>query len=116
MAVVVAGSAIRVSADGDKDGDHPRHFEFKPNSLVLSRSVYLGTASTVTPGQTLPPGCLNTTITLQLLAGGTATVKVKCAAAVDNGEYPNLLDSHNVWNNDTADGSFGVTAPIFLDN
>jgi hypothetical protein len=116
MVVVVAASALRVCADGDKDRDHSRHFAFKPNTLVLSRSVYTGTASAVAPGQTLPPACLNTTITLQLLAGGTAAVKVKCSAAVENGEYPNLLDSHNVWNNDTADGSFGVTSPIFLDN
>jgi hypothetical protein len=103
-------------ADDDKDRDHSHHFEFKPDTLVLSRSVYEGTVSTVTPGQTLPPGCVTTTITLPLIAGGTVSIKVKCAAAIDNGEYPNLSDTHNVWNNNTADGSFGVTAPIFLDN
>jgi hypothetical protein len=102
-------------ADDDRDR-HSQQFEFEPNTLVLSRSVYTGTASTVTLGQVLPPGCVTTTVTLPLLAGGTANVKVKCAAASDNGEYPNLSDSHNVWNNDTADGSFGVTSPIFLDN
>ena len=92
------------------------NFEFDPNSLVLSRSVYEGTASTVTIGQTLPPGCVAGNVTLPLIGGGTTTVNVKCAAAVENGEYPNLSDSHNVWNNDNADGSFGVTSPIFLDN
>ena len=51
-----------------------------------------------------------------LIAGGTANVAVKCANAVDNGEYPNLLDNHNVFNNDGPDGSFGVASPIFLDN
>ena len=83
---------------------------------MLSRSVYQGTASTVTIGQTLPPGCVASTVAVPLIAGGTTNVRVKCATASDNGEYPNLVDTHNVWNNDTADGSFGVTSPIFLDN
>jgi hypothetical protein len=83
---------------------------------VLSRSVYEGTAGTVAIGQTLPPGCVAGTVTLPLIVGGTTSVKVKCATAVDNGEYPNLIDSHNVWNNNGADGSFGVTSPVFLDN
>ena len=78
--------------------------------------MYLGTASTVTVGQTLPPGCVAGTVNVALLGGGNAAVKVKCATAVDNGEYPNLNDAHNVGNNDTADGSFGVTSSIFLDN
>jgi hypothetical protein len=115
MGLVVAISAIGLVADDDRDG-HSNHFEFKPECLVLSRSVYSGSASTVTPGQTLPPGCVAATITLPLLAGGTTSVKVKCATATDNGEYPNLFDTHNVWNNDASDGSFGVTSPVFLDN
>ena len=48
--------------------------------------------------------------------GGTTNVTVPCGIATDNGEAPNLSDSHNVWNNSTSDGSFGVTSPIFLDN
>ena len=115
IGVVVALASVGLFADDDRDR-HSHHFEFEPNTLVLSRSVYTGTASTVTPGQVLPPGCVTTTVTLPLLAGGTTTVKVKCASASDNGEYPNLSDSHNVWNNNTADGSFGVTSPMFLDN
>jgi hypothetical protein len=97
-------------------GEHKEQTAFEPESLVVSRSVYSGNAGTVTAGQTLPPGCVAKTVTLNLLAGGTTTVKVKCAVATDNGEYPNLIDSHNVWNNDVADGSFGVTSPIYLDN
>jgi hypothetical protein len=50
------------------------------------------------------------TVTLPLLAGGTTTVKVKCATAVADGTYP------TVFNNDGPDGSFGITSPIFLDN
>ena len=41
---------------------------------------------------------------------------VACGVASDNGEFPNLYDSHNVWNNSGSDGSFGVSSPIFLDN
>jgi hypothetical protein len=111
--VATAIAATGLMAQERKDSDK---IQFNPNSLVLSRSVYEGTASTVTIGQTLPPGCKAATVTLPLIGGGTTTVKVKCATAVDNGEYPNLSDSHNVFNNDTSDGSFGVTSPIFLDN
>jgi hypothetical protein len=100
-----------MAADGDdRDQDPSRRFEFKPGTLVLSRSVYAGNAGTVTVGQTLPPGCVAGTVTLPVLGGGTTTVKVKCAKATADGTYPNVL------NNNLADGSFGVTSPIFLDN
>ncbi len=91
-------------------------FEFVAGTLVLSRSIYVGNANTVTVGQTLPPGCVPETITLPLLAGGTTTVTVPadnssgCTAAIADGTYP------DVFNNATTDGSFGVTSPIFLDN
>ena len=92
-----------VAADDDS-------FRFIPNTLVLSRSVYAGNAATVTVGQTLPPGCVAGTVPVQLLAGGTANVKVTCGTAVADGTYP------TVFNNDAPDGSFGITSPIFLDN
>ena len=95
---------------GDKDDHHSDRIEFKPDTLVLSRSVYAGDASTVTVGQTLPPNCVASTVTVPLIAGGTTTVKVKCATAVADGTYPTLFA------NDGPDGSFGVTSPIFLDN
>jgi hypothetical protein len=94
------------AADGD---DHDR-FRFQPGTLVLSRSVYAGTAATVTVGQTLPPGCVAGTVTLPVLGGGTTTAKVACAVATADGTYP------TVFNNAKADGSFGITSPIFLDN
>jgi hypothetical protein len=74
---------------------------FQPQNLVVSRSVYSGTAAMVKVGQQLPPVC-----------GAMATCP---GTAIDDGEYPNLLDASNVWNNDTVDGSFGVTSPIYLD-
>jgi hypothetical protein len=91
-------------------------FHFVPDTLVLSRSVYAGNASTVTVGQTLPPNCVPGNVSIPLIAGGTVSVNVPansssgCNAAVADGTYP------TVFNNDTADGSFGVTSPIFLDN
>lgn len=68
----------------------------------MSRSVYAGDASTLAVGQALPPVCPSTA------ACGTAK-------ATDSGLYPSTGSTNNVWNNDKADGSFGITSPIFLD-
>jgi hypothetical protein len=106
---LAAASMAAQSNDGDNRGPSG-HFEFKKGTLVLSRSVYAGSPSLVTVGQTLPPGCVARTVTLPLLAGGTTSVKVKCGTAVADGTYP------TVFNNDGPDGSFGITSPIFLDN
>jgi hypothetical protein len=117
--MLVAGTFVtRVAADDD---DHSSHFKFESDSLVLSRSVYLGTASTVTIGETLPRGCAggpngSTVVAVPTTTTGTTNVTVTCGIASDNGEFPNLLDSHNVWNNSNSDGSFGVSSPIFLDD
>jgi hypothetical protein len=108
VSIVLAGG---IQAGNDQDDDHESdHLEFKPGTLVLSRSVYIGTATTVTVGQTLPPGCVAGTVTLPVLGGGTTTVKVACNTATADGTFP------TVFNNNKADGSFGVTSPIFLDN
>ncbi len=58
-----------------------------PGNLVVSRTVYAGTAGTVTTGQTLPGG----------------------GKAVADGTFP------NVFKNESVDAAFGVTAPIYLD-
>jgi hypothetical protein len=58
-----------------------------PGNLIVSRTVYAGTAGTVTVGQTLPGG----------------------GKAIADGSFP------NVFKNETPDPAFGVTAPIFLD-
>ena len=75
---------------------------FTPGNLVVTRTVYSGTASTIIVGQPLPPVCPSTAVC------GTAV-------ATDNGAYPSTANSNNVWNNNKADGSFGITSPIFLD-
>jgi hypothetical protein len=118
-AMALAGGIFisKVSAN-----DRSAHFQFLPDSLVLSRSVYVGTAATVTIGETLPLGCVggpNGTSNVSVpttTPGTTVEVAVPCGIASDNGEFPNLFDAHNVWNNANSDGSFGITAPIFLDN
>ncbi|HYX54305.1 MAG TPA: hypothetical protein VE783_12690, partial [Candidatus Limnocylindrales bacterium] len=106
--IVLAASLVTAQDSDNKNNDN--RFHFRPNTLVLSRSVYAGNSGTVSVGQVLPPGCVARTVTLPLLAGGTTTVKVKCATAVADGTYP------TVFNNDGPDGSFGITSPIFLDN
>jgi hypothetical protein len=97
-----------------------RGFEFRRGTLVLSRTVYEGNASTVTIGESLPLGCegglTGLTVNVPTTTGGTDAVAVPCGFAADNGEYPNLFDTHNVWNNAGSDGSFGVSSPIFLDD
>ena len=102
---------------------------FVPGSVVVSGTVYVGKANTVVPGEVLPPGCLNTgtaanptaaTVNVPLLPAdqtpgvSTTPVTVTCGYASDNGEAPNLHDTHNVWNNSATDGSFGVSSPIVL--
>ncbi|HEX4568339.1 MAG TPA: hypothetical protein VH138_17015, partial [Vicinamibacterales bacterium] len=60
---------------------------FVPNRILVTRSTYTGTAQTVAHPGSLPNN----------------------AASVADGTFP------GVFNNETPDGSFGVTSPIFLD-
>jgi hypothetical protein len=67
---------------------------FLPGNLLLSRSVYDSPANIITAGVTqLPPGC----------------TPGNCVTATADGTYP------TVFNNAIVDASFGVTAPILLD-
>ncbi len=93
-AALAAGILAAVGATGGSPAHAANHPWFLPGNLVVSRSVYVGTAGLIQPGVTqLPAGC----------------VGANCAPAVADGSYP------GVWNNDSADGSFGITSPIFLD-
>ncbi len=102
-----------IQAGNDDNSDH---FEFKPGTLVLTRSVYTGTASLLVPGVTvLPPGCVGGTVgisvSVPLIAGGTTPpIAVPCTTASADGSFP------GVFNNAATDGHFGITSPIFLDN
>jgi hypothetical protein len=71
---------------------------FWPGNLVVSRSVYDHDSNNVQVGQILPPNCASTT-------GGCAA----STGAPYDGTYP------LVWNDNTYDGSFGITSKIYLD-
>ena len=121
---------VKISAQQDnREQDFHDFHGFVPGSIVLSGTVYVGNANTVTPGEVLPFGCLNTgpvtnpnpaTVNVPLLPADqtssttTTAVTVSCGYASDNGEAPNLNDSHNVWNNASTDPNFGVSSPIVL--
>jgi hypothetical protein len=62
-----------------------------PGDLLVSESYYTNDPDIVAGQTVLPPGCTS-----------------GCATAVANGNYP------YVFNNDTVDGSFGVTSRLFL--
>jgi hypothetical protein len=135
-AMAFAPFATRLNAqnqnqDQDWDHDHSEFRGFAPGSIVLSGTVYVGNASTIIPGEVLPPGCLNTgpattpnpaTVNVPLLPADqtptttTTPVTVTCGYASDNGEAPNLNDNHNVWHNANSDPNFGVSSPIVLWN
>jgi len=113
---IVAGLKAR-----DRDDDDHGRYRFADDSIVVTRTVYKGTADTLTIGQALPPGCVGgaagTNVNVPTTtAGVTVSVNVPCGFASDNGEFANDHDSHNVWNNSKTDGSFGITSPIYLDN
>jgi hypothetical protein len=85
LAAILATAALSSTATGSSQ-------YFTPGNLVVSRSIYDDNPANVSVGETLPPGCTS-----------------GCGAATNDGSYP------EVFNNDIADGSFGVTSKIFLD-
>jgi hypothetical protein len=93
LALAVATAAPVLAATSASAA--PRGFgggALQPGDLLISGSVYTGTAGLLTPGVTvLPPGCTS-----------------GCVTATADGTYP------GVFNNVLADGSFGITSPIFL--
>ena len=75
---------------------------FTTGNIVVSRSVYAGSAATLAAGQPLPPVC-------------PSTASCGTAPATASGAYITATSTNNVFNNNIVDGSFGVTSPIFLD-
>ena len=100
LAVVSIVTLVGVqTARADDNGGFPFPFPgngFFPFNLVVTRSVYVDTGS-ITAGTTvLPPNC----------SPANCPTPV---TAVTSSAYP------YVFNNDTVDGSFGITSKIFLD-
>src|ERR1022692_481 len=102
VSIALAGG---IQAGNDHDDDHHSdHFEFKPGTLVLTRSVYVGTPSLLVVGVTaLPPGCMGSTtgvsVSVPLIAGGTTPpIVVPCTTASADGTFP------SVFNNAATDG------------
>jgi hypothetical protein len=103
--------AVSIALAGGIQAGNDDHFKFEPGTLVITRSVYVGTPSLLVPGVTvLPPGCVALTANVPLIAGGTTPVAVTCSTPTNDGTFP------GVFNNGAADGHFGITSPIFLDN
>jgi uncharacterized protein (TIGR03437 family) len=75
---------------------------FSSGNIVVSRSVYTGSASVLAVGQPLPPVC-------------PSTASCETAKATDSGAYASVSSANNIFNNNVVDGSFGITSPIFLD-
>jgi flagellin-like hook-associated protein FlgL len=99
IAATAIGTLIAAIPAGAQDTkkNHDRFFFF-PGNLVVSRSVYDNNPNNVQVGEILPPNCANT-------QGGCSGP----GGAPYNGTYP------FVWNDDTYDGSFGITSKIYLD-
>jgi hypothetical protein len=81
-----AATAASASTAGPADSSH-----LIPGDLLVSESYYTNDPNIVAGKTQLPPGCTT-----------------GCATAVANGNYP------YVFNNDSVDGSFGVTARLYL--
>ena len=73
---------------------------FSSKNLVVSRSVYDNNPNNLVVGVTaLPPNC----------SAPSGSCTTPPTTAINDGTYP------YVWNNDSVDGSFGITSRIFLD-
>jgi hypothetical protein len=97
-AAILALSALGTSFDASAQAD-PGHFfpgggrsALMPGNLLLSTSVYENDPNLKAGVTELPAGCVS-----------------GCNLATAGGNYP------EVWNNDAADESFGVTSKILLD-
>jgi hypothetical protein len=100
--VTLSLGALTVSlpAIAQNQDDAHSHIRFFPGNLVVSRSVYDNNPNNLVVGVTaLPPNC----------SAPSGSCTTPATTAISNGTYP------FVFNNDTVDGSFGITSKIILD-
>ncbi len=92
-AVLAATTAAGASATPAASHGRPVYQDrfLVPGDLLVSESYYINDPDIVAGQTILPPGCTS-----------------GCGIAIANGNYP------YVFNNDSVDGSFGVTSPLFL--
>jgi hypothetical protein len=110
VSIALVGSMQTAYAQDDSKSDFSG---FKPGTLALTRSVYVTPPSALVPGVTvLPPGCIAGPVIVPLVAGGDVTPApvVSCTSPIVDATFP------TVFQNDTIDGHFGMTSPIFVDN
>ncbi|MGH3293543.1 MAG: hypothetical protein ACRDP7_17230 [Trebonia sp.] len=93
----VLGAAGALAAAGTASAStHPAHAGHPhgvvPGDLLVSESYYVNDPNIVAGVTQLPPNCTGS----------------NCVTAIANGDYP------YVFNNVTADGSFGATSPLYL--
>jgi hypothetical protein len=88
---MLLGAGLAAPAYASASG-HGHNDSLEPGNLLVSGSVFTSDPNIVAGKTVLPPGCTS-----------------GCATAVADGTYP------QVFNNDLADGSFGVTSKITLD-
>src|SRR5580692_10962346 len=88
---VLSAAGVLAAATATGASAAPGGRYLKPGDLLVSESYYTNDPNIVAGTPQLPPGCTT-----------------GCATAVANGNYP------YVFNNDTADGSFGVTSRLYL--
>ena len=97
LAAVSIGALVGArTARADDDSGFSFTFPFLPFNLAVTRSVYVDTGGIKAGTTVLPPNC----------SPANCPTPV---TAVTSGAYP------YVFNNDTVDGSFGVTSEIFID-
>jgi hypothetical protein len=97
-AALIAGSAVAgaspvAGAKTELAGDGFPYTPLLPGNLLVSGSDFVPDNSLVAGTTQLPPGC----------------TAANCVTATANGTFP------QIFNNVLADGSFGITSPIFLD-
>ncbi len=93
VAALLLGGVVATARGDDPFNSSPA---FTPGNLLVLRSNYVPDPNLVAGTTELPPGCG--------AAGDPCT-----AANTDGTQFP------QVFNNDNVDGSFGITAPLFLD-